>query len=94
MVELGDRVSAMEDQETSQLEDLKQLQQEVICLKKQQIDLQALAEAVENRSRQNNIRIRGAPPENEVRCGSLCIGPPGQITGLARWLENTAGPCT
>ncbi|KAJ1172202.1 hypothetical protein NDU88_004050 [Pleurodeles waltl] len=39
----------------------EQLQQEAIHLKEQHIDLQAHTEDLENRTRLNNLRIRGTP---------------------------------
>ncbi|KAJ1186138.1 hypothetical protein NDU88_002921 [Pleurodeles waltl] len=61
IVDLGESVSKLEDQKTSQGEELEQLQQEVLCLPDQQIDLQAHAEELKNSFRRNNIHIRGAP---------------------------------
>ncbi|KAJ1161516.1 hypothetical protein NDU88_002001 [Pleurodeles waltl] len=63
--EPGDRVLALDDQETTQDEESEQLQQEVICLKDQQIDLQAHAEDLESRYRLNKIHIRGLTTAEE-----------------------------
>ncbi|KAJ1129365.1 hypothetical protein NDU88_007736 [Pleurodeles waltl] len=46
--EMGDHVSMLEDNATGRYEELKHLQQEVIHLKEQQIEIQALAGDLEN----------------------------------------------
>ncbi|KAJ1104582.1 hypothetical protein NDU88_001992 [Pleurodeles waltl] len=58
---IGERVAHLEDQGMSRDEEIKQLQQEVLRLPDQQIDLQALAEDLENREWRNNIHITGIP---------------------------------
>ncbi|KAJ1091948.1 hypothetical protein NDU88_005062 [Pleurodeles waltl] len=58
---VGARVVALEEHEAGREKEVEQLQQEVLWLREQQIDLQAHEEDLENRSRHNNIRIRGAP---------------------------------
>ncbi|KAJ1164287.1 hypothetical protein NDU88_004732 [Pleurodeles waltl] len=65
LTDVGDRVSASEDKETPREEEVKHLQQEVLRLQEQHIDIQAHAEDLENRSRLNNIPIRGVPHEAE-----------------------------
>ncbi|KAJ1169313.1 hypothetical protein NDU88_001206 [Pleurodeles waltl] len=59
--EVGKRVASLEEHENTRSEEIEQLQQEILRLQDQQIELQAHAEDLENQSRRNNIRIRGAP---------------------------------
>ncbi|KAJ1189842.1 hypothetical protein NDU88_006584 [Pleurodeles waltl] len=57
--EVGDNVSALEDQESGEDEEVEHLQQDVIRRQEQQIDLQTHVEDLENRSQRNNIYIKG-----------------------------------
>lgn len=57
--DLGERVEAIESQDQARGEEIHQLQQEIIILHEQQVDLQTHTEVLENRSRRNNIRVRG-----------------------------------
>ncbi|KAJ1171911.1 hypothetical protein NDU88_003768 [Pleurodeles waltl] len=66
LVEIGDHVFTLDDNTSGRDEQLKNLQQEVIHLKEQQIDMQAHTEALENRLQRNNICIRSAPTAAEV----------------------------
>ncbi|KAJ1216233.1 hypothetical protein NDU88_003838 [Pleurodeles waltl] len=59
--EVDERVASLEEHENARGEEVEQLQQEILWLQDQQIELQAHAEVLENRSRRNNIPIRGAP---------------------------------
>ncbi|KAJ1102070.1 hypothetical protein NDU88_007128 [Pleurodeles waltl] len=58
---LGEHVSQLEDNEIPRGEGVAGLQQEVVRLREQQDLLQMVVEDLENRSRRQNIRIRGAP---------------------------------
>lgn len=58
---VGERVDDLENQTTARDEEVSQLQQKVLRLRDQQLDLQAHAEDLENRSRRNNICIRAVP---------------------------------
>ncbi|KAJ1130842.1 hypothetical protein NDU88_009189 [Pleurodeles waltl] len=60
LAEIGDRVATLECTASGRDEELEKLQQEVICLKEQQVEEQAHTEDHGNRSRHNNIRVRGA----------------------------------
>ncbi|KAJ1142993.1 hypothetical protein NDU88_009305 [Pleurodeles waltl] len=55
--EVGERVATLEEHENAGGEEIEQLQQEMLWLQDQQIELQAHAEDLENRSRRSNIRI-------------------------------------
>ncbi|KAJ1130062.1 hypothetical protein NDU88_008418 [Pleurodeles waltl] len=63
--EVGERVATLEEHENARDEEIEQLQQEIICLKDKQIKIQVHTEDRENRSRQNNIPIWGAPTVTE-----------------------------
>ncbi|KAJ1209248.1 hypothetical protein NDU88_004626, partial [Pleurodeles waltl] len=58
---VGERVSQLEDSEIPRGEEVAGLQQEVVRLREQQYLLQMAVEDLENRSRRQNIHIRGAP---------------------------------
>ncbi|KAJ1142933.1 hypothetical protein NDU88_009245, partial [Pleurodeles waltl] len=62
---MGERVLALEDRDAGHSEEIECLQQEILRLQEQQIDLQLNAEDLENRSRQNNIRIQDVPTTAE-----------------------------
>ncbi|KAJ1097437.1 hypothetical protein NDU88_002556 [Pleurodeles waltl] len=61
MEEIGNRVAAMDDHETGCEEEVEWFHQEVLHLKEQHVKLHAHVEDLENRSRQNNVRIRVIP---------------------------------
>lgn len=62
---LGERVATLEEHDVHRDDDKHQLQQELLHLRDQNLDLQAHAEDLENRSRRNNIRIRNVPWKEE-----------------------------
>ncbi|KAJ1172687.1 hypothetical protein NDU88_004531 [Pleurodeles waltl] len=64
--EIRDRVTNLEDSASSRDEELEYLQKDVICLNEQHVDLQAHVEYLENRSRCNNICIKGIKLRKET----------------------------
>ncbi|KAJ1170867.1 hypothetical protein NDU88_002738 [Pleurodeles waltl] len=57
LMEIGIRVSAMENSESGHEEEVEQLHQEVLRLKEQHVELQAHTEDLENRSHRNNVPL-------------------------------------
>ncbi|KAJ1216050.1 hypothetical protein NDU88_003656 [Pleurodeles waltl] len=55
--EVGERVVSLEHKDDDQHEELEWMQQEILRLQDKQIELQAHAEDLKNRSRRNNICI-------------------------------------
>lgn len=64
---VGERVASIEEHQQARDEEVEHLQQEILRLQEQQIDLQSHTEDLENRSRRNNIRVRGVPSKMEGR---------------------------
>ncbi|KAJ1191180.1 hypothetical protein NDU88_000496 [Pleurodeles waltl] len=82
----------MEDNETGRDEEVEWLHHEVLCLREQHVELQGHAKDLENRSQQNNVRIRGVPSQAEGADLSENMGPFSPHLGNLRGYRHSAGP--